>query len=297
MSPPASSGSATATSSCARSFSTRRRCTGGATDGYFIARHEVTFREWIAFLAASPASERAPAVADASAPTRGSVQLREDEAGWQLMFQPATQRYTARAGEPIVYAGRKTLARQDWLDFPVSGVSRRRMRRRYLGWLRATGRVPERAALHRARVGAGRARRRRSRLPARRSAAAAGRELRPHLRAAGDGVRSGRRRVAPRDAQPVRSRRSGGQRARAGGVVAGGRGRAAGSRRGVLLWRGVVPQHQSRDRAGHPARRDDRISRVRDAGGGFASMRRDRREHPRDARSGWRWWRWSCPRR
>jgi formylglycine-generating enzyme required for sulfatase activity len=112
-----------------------------ATDGYFIARNEVTFREWIAFLTATPASER-PLLSPRAGSTRGSVQLREDEeGGWQLVFQPATQRYTARAGEVIVYAGRKTMARQDWLDFPVSGVSAQDAQR-YLAWLRASGRVP-----------------------------------------------------------------------------------------------------------------------------------------------------------
>ena len=111
-----------------------------ATDGYFIARDEVTFREWLTFLAASPASERT-LLSPRAGSTRGSVQLREDDVGWQLVFQPATQRYTARAGEAIVYAGRKTLARQDWLDFPVSGVSAQDAQR-YVAWLRATGRVP-----------------------------------------------------------------------------------------------------------------------------------------------------------
>jgi formylglycine-generating enzyme required for sulfatase activity len=112
-----------------------------ATDGYLIARNEVTFREWIAFLAATPAGERALLSPRAPGGTRGWVQLREDESGWQLVFQPATRRYTAREGEPIVYAGRKTLASQDWLDFPVSGVSAQDAQR-YLAWLRATGRVP-----------------------------------------------------------------------------------------------------------------------------------------------------------
>ena len=111
-----------------------------ATDGYFIARNEVTFREWIAFLTATPASERR-LLSPRAGSTRGSVQLREDDGGWQLVFQPATQRYTARAGEAIVYAGRKTMARQDWLDFPVTGVSAQDAQR-YLAWLRATGRVP-----------------------------------------------------------------------------------------------------------------------------------------------------------
>src|SRR6185295_13003307 len=51
------------------------------------------------------------------------------------------RRYEARAHEPISYAGRTRLARQDWLRFPVGGVSLEDVAR-YLAWLRNSGRVP-----------------------------------------------------------------------------------------------------------------------------------------------------------
>jgi formylglycine-generating enzyme required for sulfatase activity len=255
-----------------------------ATDGYLIARNEVTFREWIAFLAATPAGERALLSPRAPGGTRGWVQLREDESGWQLVFQPATHRYTARKGEPIVYAGRKTLASQDWLDFPVSGVSAQDAQR-YLAWLRATGRVPNARFC--------------TELEWERAARGADDRVYPN----GDQLR-------PEDANfdltygrlgsaygpdvvgshPATRSPFGIDDLVGSGFVAGCRGRAAGSRRGIFLWRGVLPQHQSRDRAGHAARLDDRISRVRNpSGGSLACGAID--ETFAWLRSGWRRWR------
>jgi formylglycine-generating enzyme required for sulfatase activity len=111
------------------------------TGGYFIAQRETTYADWIEFLDALPASERALRTPAASATSHGSVQLRRTGAEWELIFQPATHRYVARVGEPIVYAGRDRLARQAWEQFPVAGISPGDVDR-YLGWLRDTGRVP-----------------------------------------------------------------------------------------------------------------------------------------------------------
>ena len=72
---------------------------------------------------------------------RGSLRLDRVGGTWQLTFRPTSQRYTARAGEPFVYAGRNQRARQDWLDFPVAGTAPADIER-YLRWLRETGRVP-----------------------------------------------------------------------------------------------------------------------------------------------------------
>ena len=86
-----------------------------ATDGYFIARDEVTFREWIAFLAASPASERMLLSPRAGSTAARCSCARTTSVG-RLVFQPATQRYTARAGEAIVYAGaRRSRVRIGWI--------------------------------------------------------------------------------------------------------------------------------------------------------------------------------------
>jgi formylglycine-generating enzyme required for sulfatase activity len=111
------------------------------TEAFLIARHETTYREWIEFLEALPEAERAPLCPRVSAPLRGSLQLREIDGGWQLMFQPTSLRYAARVGEPFAYAGRTRRERQDWLDFPVAGMSPADAEL-YLRWLRETGRVP-----------------------------------------------------------------------------------------------------------------------------------------------------------
>jgi formylglycine-generating enzyme required for sulfatase activity len=116
------------------------------TDAYLIAKHETTFAQWIAFLDAQPAAARAKLAPHVSSLTRGgagaaSLRMFEDDGGWRLEFQPTGRRYAARAGNPVVYVGRKTNVRQDWLSFPVSGISVDDAER-YLAWLHETKRVP-----------------------------------------------------------------------------------------------------------------------------------------------------------
>jgi formylglycine-generating enzyme required for sulfatase activity len=115
------------------------------TGAYLIARHEVTYAEWIAFLDSLPAEERARRAPNVSTALRGSLTLREEsEEGqrhWQLTFRPTSERYAARDGEPLVYHGRTLRAEQDWSRMPVGGISLADARR-YLEWLRASGRVP-----------------------------------------------------------------------------------------------------------------------------------------------------------
>jgi formylglycine-generating enzyme required for sulfatase activity len=111
------------------------------TDAFLIARYETTYRQWIDFLDALPDAERARHTPHVSAPLRGALRLDRVGGAWQLTFRPTSQRYTARAGEPFVYAGRNQRIRQDWLDFPVAGTAPADIER-YMRWLRATGRVP-----------------------------------------------------------------------------------------------------------------------------------------------------------
>jgi formylglycine-generating enzyme required for sulfatase activity len=124
-----------------------RRTTGA----YLIAKNETTYGEWIQFLESLPPRQQEQSLPDVSVTTRGSLRMRKLEgegagtgAGggrWQLTFQPTTTRYTARSGEPVLYDGRTTLARQDWLRFPVAGISLADANN-YLRWLRDTGKVP-----------------------------------------------------------------------------------------------------------------------------------------------------------
>jgi formylglycine-generating enzyme required for sulfatase activity len=111
------------------------------TGAYLIAQRETTYEEWIAFLNTLPAADSARYAPNVSAATRGSLRLRQVGDDWQLTFQPTSRRYSALSGEPIVYVGRKTLARQDWMRFPVAGVSSEDARR-YLAWLRSARGVP-----------------------------------------------------------------------------------------------------------------------------------------------------------
>jgi formylglycine-generating enzyme required for sulfatase activity len=111
------------------------------TDAYLIARHETTYRQWIAFLETQPTTERQRDLPDVSTAMRGSLRLRAVASAWLLTFQPTSHRYAVRSDEPFVYVGRKVLARQDWLDFPVGGISLASAQR-YLAWLRESGRVP-----------------------------------------------------------------------------------------------------------------------------------------------------------
>jgi len=89
---------------------------------YLIGRHEVTFLEYVAFLDALPARERAPHTPFHRS-NRGSLQLRKGPAGWELLLQPTVHEFHARWGSPIRYPKRAAHSVQDWRRFPVSAIS------------------------------------------------------------------------------------------------------------------------------------------------------------------------------
>ena len=113
------------------------------TDAYLIAQHETTYRDWIAFLNALPPAERKAHTPNVNVALRGSgsVSLTEVPGGWRFSFENATRRYVAAVGEPLVYRDRKQLARHDWMNLPVAGVSPADAER-YYTWLDTTGQVP-----------------------------------------------------------------------------------------------------------------------------------------------------------
>jgi eukaryotic-like serine/threonine-protein kinase len=111
------------------------------TGGYVIARHEVTFADWLAFVEAQPEDRQARLVPDVPAKLGGSVKLARTGAGWRLSLLPVGRTYTALWGEPIRYTGRTRHAEQDWRKFPVLGISAQDATQ-YLAWLDRTGRVP-----------------------------------------------------------------------------------------------------------------------------------------------------------
>jgi serine/threonine protein kinase/formylglycine-generating enzyme required for sulfatase activity len=111
------------------------------TGAFLVARHETTWSAWIAFLEAISPEERARRTPRVSG-LGGSLALDQLTDGtWQLTLQPTRRAYVARAGEPIRYEARAHRAVQDWLRFPVAGVTLDDAEA-YAAWLSATGRVP-----------------------------------------------------------------------------------------------------------------------------------------------------------
>ena len=114
-----------------------------ATGSFLIARHEITFADWIEFLAALPPDER-EARRPLAGNELGAIELADDGGTWRLTFQPEGPRgpkLTARAGEPIVYPGRTRRMAVDWRTLPVTGVSWDDFHA-YAAWLDRDGRVP-----------------------------------------------------------------------------------------------------------------------------------------------------------
>jgi serine/threonine protein kinase/formylglycine-generating enzyme required for sulfatase activity len=109
------------------------------TGPYLIARHEVTYADYLEYLAALPPEQRAATLKAAAA---GPVQLQErPESGWRLVLTVGAEVYTLDRGSPLIYQGRKQRARVIWERLPVSGLDVAETRA-YLAWLDRSGRVP-----------------------------------------------------------------------------------------------------------------------------------------------------------
>jgi formylglycine-generating enzyme required for sulfatase activity len=105
-----------------------------------IAKYETTNADWIEFLSAIPPAKRANFRTKFSN-IRGSVEIMEQPGNqWQFTIQPATQVYVARSGQNVEYQGRTTRVSQNWLKFPVCGLSITDVEA-YLEWLNTSGRL------------------------------------------------------------------------------------------------------------------------------------------------------------
>ena len=111
------------------------------TPGYFIARHEVTFGEWIEFLEQLPVDERHRRTPGITSPQSSLTLTAVQPTRWRLELTPTTRTYAAETGERLRYVGRTLRAEQDWTRFPVSAVSFEDSVA-FAEWLDRTGRVP-----------------------------------------------------------------------------------------------------------------------------------------------------------
>lgn len=113
------------------------------TRGYLIGKYEVTFGDYITYLRALPPAERArrrPVAGNSQ--LSGRIELRElPQGNFELVLQPSDRRYVVRQGERLRYPGRTLRAEQDWLRFPVSGVSFHDAAA-YAAWLAQSERLP-----------------------------------------------------------------------------------------------------------------------------------------------------------
>ncbi|ATB30376.1 protein kinase domain-containing protein [Melittangium boletus] len=110
------------------------------TGAFLIARHEVTFADWMAWLDALPPAERAARLPGTRG-ARGGVVLEKVGGRWRLTLRPASREYVAWEGEPLRYGQRERRAMQDWRRVPISAISFEDAEA-YADWLARTGRVP-----------------------------------------------------------------------------------------------------------------------------------------------------------
>ncbi len=111
------------------------------TGAFLIARHEVTYREWLVYLRAIPPAARRQRTPVAVNPPV-LVQLRRQGDGrYELTLGRQEAPYRVLEGQRLSYRDRDRRARPDWLNLPVSGLSLEDAEA-YVSWLDRTGRVP-----------------------------------------------------------------------------------------------------------------------------------------------------------
>jgi len=111
------------------------------TGAYLIARHEVTFGQWIEFLETLPAEERKQRSPSSLTPQSSLMVEELAPKRWRFTFVRGTRTYVAENGEHIHYDKRERRADQDWLKLPVAAVSFEDALV-YAAWLDRTKRLP-----------------------------------------------------------------------------------------------------------------------------------------------------------
>jgi len=113
--------------------------------GYLIAKHEVTFGDWLEYLNALPAGARARHLLEQSRPSSiAAIELRwRSSIGWTFAFYrtPANARPSpVPEGEPFRYPPIARRQPEDWRQFPLTGISVPDLEE-YLSWLDRSGRL------------------------------------------------------------------------------------------------------------------------------------------------------------
>jgi formylglycine-generating enzyme required for sulfatase activity len=113
------------------------------TPAFLISRYETTIGDWIAFLDALPPAQREIRRPQGRLDGRsGFIDIRKKRDGdWGVAFRAADRTYHAGTGERLRYEDRTQRASQDWMRFPVSGVSPEGAIE-FAVWLNRSGRVP-----------------------------------------------------------------------------------------------------------------------------------------------------------
>jgi len=101
-------------------------------DAFAIGAHEVTYAQYLEFLAALPAAERT-----ARRPHAAGLDVSYDTDGVASL---TVANVTTRRGDPLCRPKRSVRRCQDWLGLPVAGIAWEDARA-YVAWL-ASGRVP-----------------------------------------------------------------------------------------------------------------------------------------------------------
>src|SRR5262249_6225004 len=104
-------------------------------------RTEVTFGDWLAYVDALPAGDRAARLPGVPTKLSGSLAILPDGKHWRIELQSGNRRYTAGWDQLLTYPGRTSHATQRWREFPVLGVSGDDAAA-YAAWLDRTGTVP-----------------------------------------------------------------------------------------------------------------------------------------------------------
>lgn len=111
------------------------------TESYFIARHEVTYGEWIEFLESVPADARAQLVPQIDQSFVVVSLSSTPDGQWQLVFPRDGGDVRAGWGEPLTLPARDRRASQGWSRMPVLAITFE-LASAYLEWLDRSGRVP-----------------------------------------------------------------------------------------------------------------------------------------------------------